>query len=262
MRCKSVNASVRTVVSSFFFFFYPLQDDEYSHLYTLIVNPDNTYEVKIDNKKVESGNLEDDWDFLPPKKIKDPEAKKPEDWDDREKIPDPDDKKPEVNQLEFFTVPLKCLCAATVHSCFLWLLCGMVTFQDWDKPENIPDPDAKKPDDWDEEMDGEWEPPMVTNPDYKVSITQFSQQIMSYVFLYLMNHHASSVAVDSLGRVEAQGDRQSRLQRQVDPPRDRQPRVHSWFPDLQVRQHWRDWTGPVAGTMTEKRCFFLLFAWF
>lgn len=78
-----------------------MQDDEYSHLYTLIVNPDNTYEVKIDNKKVESGNLEDDWDFLPPKKIKDPEAKKPEDWDDREKIPDPDDKKPEVSQLEF-----------------------------------------------------------------------------------------------------------------------------------------------------------------
>uniref|UniRef100_A0A3Q4HBM9 Calreticulin n=1 Tax=Neolamprologus brichardi TaxID=32507 RepID=A0A3Q4HBM9_NEOBR len=110
-----------------------LQDDEYTHLYTLVVNPDNTYEVKIDNKKVESGNLEDDWDFLPPKKIKDPEAKKPEDWDDREKIPDPDDKKPE----------------------------------DWDKPENIPDPDAKKPDDWDDEMDGEWEPPMVTNPEYK-----------------------------------------------------------------------------------------------
>lgn len=77
-----------------------MQDDEYTHLYTLIVNPDNTYEVKIDNKKVESGNLEDDWDFLPPKKIKDPEAKKPEDWDDREKIPDPDDKKPEVSPFE------------------------------------------------------------------------------------------------------------------------------------------------------------------
>lgn len=52
--------------------------------------------------------------------------------------------------------------------------------QDWDKPENIPDPDAKKPDDWDEEMDGEWEPPMVTNPDYKVGIAQFSSQIVSY----------------------------------------------------------------------------------
>lgn len=52
--------------------------------------------MKIDNKKVESGSLEDDWDFLPPKKIKDPEAKKPADWDEREKIDDPDDKKPEV----------------------------------------------------------------------------------------------------------------------------------------------------------------------
>uniref|UniRef100_A0A1A8KH74 Calreticulin n=1 Tax=Nothobranchius kuhntae TaxID=321403 RepID=A0A1A8KH74_NOTKU len=109
------------------------KDDELTHLYTLILNPDQTYEVKIDNEKVESGTLEDDWDFLPPKKIKDPEAKKPEDWDDRPKIDDVDDKKPE----------------------------------DWDKPENIPDPDAKKPEDWEEDMDGEWEPPMIPNPEYK-----------------------------------------------------------------------------------------------
>nr|TKS13732.1 hypothetical protein D5086_0000049640 [Populus alba] len=33
-----------------------------------------------------------DWDLLPPKQIKDPEAKKPEDWDDKEYIPDPEDK--------------------------------------------------------------------------------------------------------------------------------------------------------------------------
>ena len=46
------------------------QDDVFTHLYTLVVKPDNTYEVKIDNEKVESGKLEDDWDFLPPKKIK------------------------------------------------------------------------------------------------------------------------------------------------------------------------------------------------
>lgn len=52
--------------------------------------------MKIDNEKVESGSLEEDWDFLPPKKIKDPEAKKPEDWDDRAKIADTDDAKPEV----------------------------------------------------------------------------------------------------------------------------------------------------------------------
>ncbi|XP_078285700.1 calreticulin-like [Rhinoraja longicauda] len=109
------------------------KDDEFSHLYTLIVRPDNTYEVKIDNQKVESGSLEEDWDFLPPKMIKDPEAKKPEDWDERAKIDDPEDVKPE----------------------------------DWDKPEHTPDPDAKKPEDWDDEMDGEWEPPMIQNPDYK-----------------------------------------------------------------------------------------------
>lgn len=90
-----------------------LQDDEYTHLYTLIVNPDNTYEVKIDNVKVESGNLEDDWDFLPPKKIKDPEAKKPEDWVDQEKIPDPEDKKPEVSQF--------------------WCICFLASFLMWKK---------------------------------------------------------------------------------------------------------------------------------
>lgn len=39
-------------------------------MYTLIVKPDNTYEVLIDNEKVESGELEADWDFLPPRKIK------------------------------------------------------------------------------------------------------------------------------------------------------------------------------------------------
>uniref|UniRef100_A0A0K8ULF1 Calreticulin n=1 Tax=Bactrocera latifrons TaxID=174628 RepID=A0A0K8ULF1_BACLA len=59
------------------------KDDVYTHFYTLIVKPDNTYEVLIDNEKIESGNLENDWEFLPPKKIKDPNAKKPEDWDDR-----------------------------------------------------------------------------------------------------------------------------------------------------------------------------------
>ena len=29
------------------------------------------------------------------------------------------------------------------------------------------DPDAEKPDDWDEDEDGEWEPPTIRNPEYK-----------------------------------------------------------------------------------------------
>ncbi|KAF6778293.1 hypothetical protein AHF37_01960 [Paragonimus kellicotti] len=109
------------------------KDDLFSHLYTFILTPDNKYRILIDNEVVEKGNLEDDWDMLPPKKIDDPQAKKPDDWVDEEEIVDPDDKKPE----------------------------------DWDKPEKIPDPDAKKPEDWDDEMDGEWERPQITNPEYK-----------------------------------------------------------------------------------------------
>jgi len=109
------------------------KDDVFTHLYTLIVNTDGTYEVLIDNESAQTGSLTDDWDFLPPKKIKDPEAKKPDDWVDQAKLDDPEDAKPE----------------------------------DWDKPEHIADPDATKPEDWDDEMDGEWEPPMVDNPDFK-----------------------------------------------------------------------------------------------
>lgn len=88
---RSTTVIVNTIVISL------CQDDELTHLYTLILNPDQTYEVKIDNEKVESGSLEEDWDFLPPKKIKHPDAKKPEDWDDRAKIDDETDTKPEVS---------------------------------------------------------------------------------------------------------------------------------------------------------------------
>ena len=36
-----------------------------------------------------------------------------------------------------------------------------------DIPKEIPDPEAKKPEDWDDEEDGEWEPPLIDNPEYK-----------------------------------------------------------------------------------------------
>jgi len=110
------------------------ESDDKSHLYTLVVRPDNTYEVRVDNDKKESGSLEDDWDMLPPKKINDPNESKPDDWDDRVQVPDPDDKKPD----------------------------------DWDDiAAEIPDPDAEQPDDWDEELDGDWQAPMIDNPEYK-----------------------------------------------------------------------------------------------
>ena len=35
------------------------------------------------------------------------------------------------------------------------------------KSKRIVDEKAKKPDDWDDEEDGEWEAPMIDNPEYK-----------------------------------------------------------------------------------------------
>merc|ERR1711907_549973 len=110
------------------------ESDTLSHLYTLIVKPDNTYEVQIDMNKVDSGSLADGWDFLEPKQIRDPEEKKPADWVDEAEIDDPEDKKPAGYD---------------------------------DIPAKINDPKATKPDDWDDESDGAWEAPQIDNPDFK-----------------------------------------------------------------------------------------------
>merc|ERR1719178_641721 len=110
------------------------EKDTLSHLYTLIVKPDNTYEVQIDMEKVDDGSLEEGWSFLEPKEIRDPDEKKPEDWVDEAEIDDPEDKKPEGHD---------------------------------DIPAKIADPKATKPDDWDDESDGTWEAPQIDNPDYK-----------------------------------------------------------------------------------------------
>eukprot|EP00666_Eupelagonemidae_sp_cell4sb_P009124 gene9124-1204_t len=99
--------------------FEPVSRDPLRH--TAIVNADGTYEMQIDGEKKESGKLEEDWEFLKPKEIDDPEDKKPEDWADDSMMDDPEDKKPE----------------------------------DWgSEPETIADPEAEQPEDWDEEDDG------------------------------------------------------------------------------------------------------------
>merc|ERR1719204_2362247 len=107
--------------------------DEFTHVYTLVVKPDSSYDMLIDGESKYSGSMYDDWDFELPKKIKDPNVSKPEDWVDEKMIDDPDASKPD----------------------------------DWVEEDTIVDPDAEMPEDWDEEDDGEWEAPMIPNPDYK-----------------------------------------------------------------------------------------------
>jgi len=57
-----------------------------SHVYRVIVKPDNTVKVEIDQEKVYEGSLKEDWEVLAPKEISDPDDKKPEDWADEAMI--------------------------------------------------------------------------------------------------------------------------------------------------------------------------------
>merc|ERR1711948_119359 len=112
---------------------YKQENEGTSHLYRMILKPDNTVRVEIDEEKIYEGSIKEDWEVLAPKEIADPEDKKPSDWSDESMIDDPDDKKP----------------------------------SDWVEEKQMVDDEAKKPDDWDDEEDGDWEAPMKDNPEYK-----------------------------------------------------------------------------------------------
>ncbi|XP_012687356.2 calnexin isoform X2 [Clupea harengus] len=127
--------------------------DKKTHLYTLVLNPDNTYEILIDQTVVNSGSLLTDVTpaVNPAAEVEDPDDHKPEDWDERPKIQDPDAVKPEDWDED---APAKIADEDAVKP------------EGWldDEAEYIGDPDAVKPEDWDEDMDGEWEAPQVPNP--------------------------------------------------------------------------------------------------
>jgi len=112
---------------------YKQETDGTSHLYRMILKPDNTVRVEIDEEKIYEGSVKEDWEVLKPKQIEDPEDKKPSDWVEDSMMDDPSEKKPD----------------------------------DWVEDKRIVDPEAKKPDDWDDEEDGEWEAPMKDNPAFK-----------------------------------------------------------------------------------------------
>jgi len=112
---------------------YKQEGEGTSHLYRMVLKPDNTVRVEIDQEKIYEGSLKEDWEMLAAKEISDPDDKKPGDWVDDSMMDDPEDKKPE----------------------------------DWVEEKRTVDSEAKKPDDWDDEEDGEWEAPMKDNPAYK-----------------------------------------------------------------------------------------------
>ncbi|XP_072477201.1 calmegin isoform X2 [Notamacropus eugenii] len=136
--------------------------DKKTHLYTLVMNPDNTFEVYVDQVVVNQGSLLEDVDppINPPKEIEDPDDKKPDDWDDRLEIPDNASVKPE-DWDESQPAQIEDPDAFKPEG---WLD---------DEPEYIEDPNAEKPPDWSEDMDGKWEAPRVPNPACKIGCGQW-----------------------------------------------------------------------------------------
>ena len=127
--------------------------DRLPHLYTLVVNPDNTFEVKVDGETQSEGSLFDSFEppFNPPETIDDPEDSKPTDWIESPKMEDPEASKPD-DWDEDAPMQIDDMDAVKPTG---WLD---------DEPAEIDDPDAEKPDDWDDEEDGDWEAPLVPNP--------------------------------------------------------------------------------------------------
>lgn len=124
-----------------------------SNLYTLIVKPDQTFELLINGESKKTGSLLEDFTpaVEPSKEIDDAEDKKPEDWIDEATIKDPDATKPDDwDESAPFEIPDE---SATKP-------------EDWleDEPLTIPDPEAEKPEDWVDEEDGDWVAPTVSNP--------------------------------------------------------------------------------------------------
>jgi len=132
--------------------------DKKTHLYTAIVGTDNSVKILVDNEEKKSANLLTKADFSPainpPEEVDDPEDKKPDDWVENPKMDEPGAAKPDEWDED---APREIADPKSSKPA------------DWldDAPELVPDPAAITPDDWDAEEDGEWEAPLIANPDCK-----------------------------------------------------------------------------------------------
>jgi calnexin len=74
-----------------------ISEKDETHLYTLVIRHDNSFEILIDKESVTKGNLLTHMqpEINPPKEINDPNDVKPIDWVDDAEIDDPNAKKPD-----------------------------------------------------------------------------------------------------------------------------------------------------------------------
>jgi calreticulin len=70
--------------------------DHLTHIYTLVVDPvAKTYRVLVDGRDEAKGSLLEDWNWFPPKMMKDPAASVPADWVYASHIEDDEDEQPD-----------------------------------------------------------------------------------------------------------------------------------------------------------------------
>lgn len=131
----------------------PAKINKLTNLYTLIVRPDQSFEVLINGESSKNGTLLEDFTpaVNPPTEIDDKDDKKPETWVDEAKIVDPEASKPEDWDED---APYEIIDESAEKP------------EDWleSAPLTIPDPEATKPEDWDDEEDGDWIAPQISNP--------------------------------------------------------------------------------------------------
>ncbi|KTW26918.1 calnexin [Pneumocystis jirovecii RU7] len=130
-----------------------IEETKFTTLYTLIVRPDQSFEIRINNKPLKMGSLLND--FEPPVNpdmfISDPTDKKPVGWVDDAKIVDKNAKKPDDwDESE----PPQILDVNAIKPTN-WLE---------NEPLMIPDPNVSKPDEWNDDEDGDFMAPMIPNP--------------------------------------------------------------------------------------------------
>lgn len=155
----------------------PARLNTLTNLYTLIIHPNQDFEIRINGAVARAGNLLEEGVLVPslspPTEIDDPEDVKPETWVDAVYIPDPENAVKPADWDE--DAPARIADPEAFKP------------EDWeeDTPLYIPDPEAEKPEDWDDEEDGEfvapeienpecavhgcgpWEAPLIPNPDFK-----------------------------------------------------------------------------------------------
>lgn len=144
-------------------------DDRLTHLYGLVINPDNSFEVQVDGVKKASGDLLTSMSpsINPPKEVDDSADSKPSDWVEEAKMNDPSASKPDDwDEDEPYSIDDP---SATIPD----------GWREDVTPGQIPDPAATTPADWDEEEDGEWEAPSIDNPACKVGCGKWKPPTIS-----------------------------------------------------------------------------------